>query len=161
MIDARYPGSTARDGEVFASTASFSSRTALSSNSLAYRSSISWSKPWSTSPDSRRARRARVPKGIDLLQQLFLGLGHTQTNVTGRRPLRFVGGSRKASSPLWCVHKPRPYKCSICGAEIPDLPMPVLKHQMSHVSRRPYSKAFPAREWAEPQDSEWPRADGQ
>jgi hypothetical protein len=22
------------------------------------------------------------------------------------------------------VHKPKPYKCSICGAEIPDLPMP-------------------------------------
>jgi hypothetical protein len=71
------------------------------------------------------------------------------------------GGSRKTSSALWCVHKPRRYKCSICGAEIPDLPMPVLKHQMSHVSRRPYSKAAPARERAEPQDSELPGADAQ
>ena len=34
------------------------------------------------------------------------------------------------------MHKPKPYKCSICGAEVPDLPMTVLKHQMSHVTRR-------------------------
>jgi hypothetical protein len=33
------------------------------------------------------------------------------------------------------MHKLKPYKCSICGAELPDLPMPVLKHQMSHVTR--------------------------
>ena len=148
--DACHPRSTARDGEVLASTASFSSRTALSSNSLAYRSSISWSEPWSTSPDSRRARRAS-PLEIDMLQQLFLRLGHTQTNVTGRRPLRFVGGSRKTSSALWCVHKPRPYKCSICGAEIPDLPMPVLKHQMSHVRRRPVARSVPEAANSEPE----------
>jgi hypothetical protein len=42
--------------------------------------------------------------------------GHTQPNVTGRRPLRFVGGSRKTSSPLWCLHKPRP-----CSDESPAL----------------------------------------
>ena len=43
-----------------------------------------------------------------------------------------------------------------------DLPMPVLKHQMSHVRRRPYSKAAPAREHAEhKQDSESPGADAQ
>ena len=29
------------------------------------------------------------------------------------------------------------------GAEVPDLPMPVLQHQMSHVRRRPYSKSVP------------------
>ena len=34
------------------------------------------------------------------------------------------------------MHKPKPYKCSICGAEVPNLPMPVLKHQLSHVERR-------------------------
>jgi hypothetical protein len=39
------------------------------------------------------------------------------------------------------MHKPKSYKCSICGAEIPDLPMPVLKHQMSHVTRRPFARA--------------------
>jgi hypothetical protein len=34
------------------------------------------------------------------------------------------------------MHKQRTYCCSVCGAEIPDLPMPVLKHQLSHVQRR-------------------------
>jgi hypothetical protein len=38
------------------------------------------------------------------------------------------------------MHKPKPYKCLIRGAEIPDLPMPVLKHQMSHVRRRPFAR---------------------
>jgi hypothetical protein len=46
------------------------------------------------------------------------------------------------------MHKPKPYKCSICGAEIPNLPMPVLKHQMSHVRRRPY-----AEDWRTPRKS--------
>jgi hypothetical protein len=41
------------------------------------------------------------------------------------------------------MHKPKPYKCSICGAEVPDLPMVVLKHQLSHVGRRPYSRSVP------------------
>jgi hypothetical protein len=41
------------------------------------------------------------------------------------------------------MHKPKPYKCSICGAEVPDLPMPVLKHQMSHVTRRPFERDRP------------------
>jgi hypothetical protein len=40
---------------------------------------------------------------------------------------------------LTAMHKPKPYKCPSCGAEIPDLPMPVLKHQMSHVRRRPFA----------------------
>ena len=39
------------------------------------------------------------------------------------------------------VHKPKPYKCSICGAEVPDLPMPVLQHQMIHVRRRPFARS--------------------
>jgi DNA-directed RNA polymerase subunit RPC12/RpoP len=41
------------------------------------------------------------------------------------------------------MHKPKLYKCSICGAEVPDLPMPVLKHQMSHVSRRLFARSAP------------------
>jgi hypothetical protein len=41
------------------------------------------------------------------------------------------------------MRKPKPYKCSICGAEVPDLPMPVLKHQMSHVERRPLARDRP------------------
>jgi hypothetical protein len=36
------------------------------------------------------------------------------------------------------MHKPKPYKCPSCGAEIPDLPMRVLEHQLSHVERLPY-----------------------
>jgi hypothetical protein len=34
------------------------------------------------------------------------------------------------------MHKPKPYKFLICGAEVPDLPMPVLRHQLSDVERR-------------------------
>jgi hypothetical protein len=34
------------------------------------------------------------------------------------------------------MHKQRTYHCSVCGAEILDLPMPVLKHQLSHAERR-------------------------
>jgi hypothetical protein len=37
------------------------------------------------------------------------------------------------------MHKQKTYRCSVCGAEIPDLPMPVLRHQLSHVERRPRS----------------------
>ena len=36
-------------------------------------------------------------------------------------------------------HRRQVWRCSICGAEVPDQPMPVLKHQMSHVKRRPYA----------------------
>lgn len=35
------------------------------------------------------------------------------------------------------MHKP--YKCSIRGAEVADLPMPELKQQMSHVVRSPFA----------------------
>jgi hypothetical protein len=60
------------------------------------------------------------------------------------------------------MRKPKPYKCSVCGAEVPDLPMPVPRHQLSHVRRRPYSKSTPARERAEPQhDSESSGMDAQ
>ena len=36
-------------------------------------------------------------------------------------------------------HRPKSYACSVCGAEFPDLPMHVLKHQMLHASRRPFA----------------------
>jgi hypothetical protein len=36
------------------------------------------------------------------------------------------------------MHKPKRYKCPVCGAEVPNLPMPVLKLQRSHVKRRSY-----------------------
>ena len=154
-----YPGafpSTAFDGEVFASTASFSSRTALSSNSFAYRTSISLSETWSTSPDRRLARRARS-LGNRPASVAFPWTGPHTDNVAGRRPLRFAAAARKISSALWCVRQAETSR----RRESRDLPMPVLKHQMSHVSRRPYSTAAPARERAEPQDSESPGADAQ
>ena len=37
------------------------------------------------------------------------------------------------------MHKQKTYHCSVCGAEIPDLPMPVLEHQLSHTKRRPFA----------------------
>jgi len=33
------------------------------------------------------------------------------------------------------MHKQKTWKSSACGAEIPDQPMTVLKHQLSHVER--------------------------
>ena len=44
------------------------------------------------------------------------------------------------------MHKPKAYKCLVCGAEVPDQPMPVLSHQLSHVKRRPYATDRPEQE---------------
>jgi hypothetical protein len=38
------------------------------------------------------------------------------------------------------MHQRKLWKCSACGQEVPDLPMLVLKHQISHVGRRPYAR---------------------
>lgn len=60
------------------------------------------------------------------------------------------------------MDKRKLYKCGVCGAEVPDLPMLVLRHQLSHVRRQPYSKSAPAREHAElKQDRELPGTDAQ
>jgi hypothetical protein len=37
----------------------------------------------------------------------------------------------------------RLWTCSTCGAEVADLPMPVLKHQLSHVRRRAFARDRP------------------
>jgi hypothetical protein len=34
------------------------------------------------------------------------------------------------------MHKQKSYRCSVCGAEVADLPLIVLRHQLSHVQRR-------------------------
>lgn len=47
------------------------------------------------------------------------------------------------ATPLPAMDKCKPYKCSICGAEVRNLPMPVLQHQMSHVARRPLAHGRP------------------
>ena len=50
--------------------------------------------------------------------------------------------SARPSPTLGAMQKPKAYKCSICGAGMSDLPMPVLKHQLSHV-RRPLARNQP------------------
>ena len=62
--------------------------------------------------------------------------------VPARFSLRHTApvGKRRPMPKLTAMHEPKPYKCSICGAEVPDLPMPVLNHQMSHVRRRPFAR---------------------
>ena len=47
------------------------------------------------------------------------------------------GAERRASPHITAMDKRKPYKCPTCGAEVPDEPMPVLRHQMPHVRRRP------------------------
>jgi hypothetical protein len=34
------------------------------------------------------------------------------------------------------MNKQKTWKCSACGVEVADLPMTVLRHQLSHVERR-------------------------
>lgn len=43
------------------------------------------------------------------------------------------------------MHRPKRYTCPVCGEEVADLPMPVLKHQLSHV-RRPLARGRPEAE---------------
>ena len=40
---------------------------------------------------------------------------------------------------LDAARKSKSYKCSVCGAELLDLPMHLLKHQMLHAGRRPFA----------------------
>jgi hypothetical protein len=35
------------------------------------------------------------------------------------------------------------YRCTICGAVLPNEPKPVLQHQMSHVRPRPFATSAP------------------
>jgi len=58
------------------------------------------------------------------------------------------------------VHKSKPYRCPVCGAEVPDQPMPMLKHQLSHVERRPYARDLPMREQPTDQPGKQPDDQG-
>ena len=83
----------------------------------------------STSP-SRKPVRPKVEPGALQVAQLPR---RTRLRQTG-----YVHGGTLAASPSNTpMHKRKPYKCSICGAEVPDLPMPVFQHQMSHVGVNP------------------------
>ena len=53
------------------------------------------------------------------------------------------------------MRRRKPYKCLVCGAEVPNLPMSVLKHQMSHMKPRPF-----ARDRREPERAEAERRKG-
>jgi hypothetical protein len=59
-------------------------------------------------------------------------------------PARGQPTSGQKSYPKWpSLGDEKHCRCSICGAEVPDLPMPVLHHQMSHVRRRHYARSVP------------------
>jgi hypothetical protein len=49
------------------------------------------------------------------------------------------------------MHKRKTWKCSTCGDEVPDLPMSVLRHRLSHVKPRPF-----ARDQRKPQQRDQP-----
>jgi hypothetical protein len=66
-----------------------------------------------------------------------------------------TANGREAAQPgrvEWTMQKPKPYKCSVCGAEVPNLPMPVLEHQMSPVKRRPFAGVRPKPERPDERD---------
>lgn len=66
---------------------------------------------------------------------------HIANPVAAAKVLRQLEfGKTIASSKA--MREPQHYTCSRCGAEVPDLPMPVLKHQLSHV-RRPMAHHRP------------------
>jgi hypothetical protein len=41
--------------------------------------------------------------------------------------------------------KQKTWMYSACGAEVPDLPMTVFRHQLSHIDRRPLARSQPDR----------------
>ena len=65
-----------------------------------------------------------------------------------------IDWARVTSSTRLCppVHKPKPRTSAECGAEVPDQPMPVLEHQLSHLKRRPYARDRPKRDRLKDQD---------
>jgi hypothetical protein len=54
------------------------------------------------------------------------------------------------------MNKQKTWKCSACGAELPDLPMIVFRHQLSHVERRGLAKNWSAPD-APPAEEEQPQ----
>ena len=58
-----------------------------------------------------------------------------QPNRNFRHPVESQTCRRQVTQMI----KRKAWKCSACGAEIPDLPMPVLRHQLGHVEWRPFA----------------------
>ena len=60
--------------------------------------------------------------------------------VPARFSLRHTAREAPANAQIDGDAQAQALQVSICGAEVPDLPMPVLNHQMSHVRRRPFAR---------------------
>lgn len=60
---------------------------------------------------------------------------YRRVNWNCRHPVE--SGTCRSQIPF--MLKQKIWKCSACGAEVPDLPMPVLRHQLTHVERRPFA----------------------
>jgi hypothetical protein len=67
-----------------------------------------------------------MPAGKPLQLQANWSCLHPVENRTCRRQVK-------------AMHFPKLYHCSVCSAEIPDLPMIVLRHQLFHVERRSFA----------------------
>ena len=66
-----------------------------------------------------------------------------EQTVPARRSSRSAGFlrllHRRSPSSVEPDAKPKPWKCSIWGQEVPHLPMAVFGYQLSHVGRRPWA----------------------
>jgi hypothetical protein len=49
-----------------------------------------------------------------------------------------------------------PGNASACGAEVPDLPMTVFRHQLSHIDRRPLARSQPDQQDADGETDDAP-----
>jgi hypothetical protein len=54
------------------------------------------------------------------------------------------------------MNKHKTWRCSACGAELPDFPMTVFRHQLSHIERRPLARSQPDRQTAEGETDDTP-----
>jgi hypothetical protein len=54
------------------------------------------------------------------------------------------------------MSKQKTWKCSACGAKVPDLPMTVFRHQLSHINRRPLALNRPDRQAADAETDDAP-----
>jgi hypothetical protein len=115
---------------------------------------------------SERCTRAVTPRSAAIAMgcDVKLSFDRTATKQVGGRSAASevprgcdLAGSQAGGQTLLRMHKPKPYRCSICGAVVPDLPTPVLKHQMSHVRRRPFARHRPEPAQSPRKDNEAPR----
>jgi hypothetical protein len=82
------------------------------------------------------ARRAGITDSADITKAWTTAeqAGFLVSHVTN--PLVMLAESGSSAGRWEAMHKRKPYKCSICGAAMPNEPKPVLQHQMSHAQRK-------------------------